>query len=278
MEKIELNRLIDHTLLKPEAAEADIRRVCGEAIAHDFFSVCVNTHYVPLVARELAGTRVKVCSIAGFPLGAVDSAVKAFEAARAVGAGAHEIDMVMNIGALKSGDLAFVRRDIEGVVGSCGARVVVKVIIEAALLTDDEKRTACGLVKEAGAHFVKTSTGFGPPGATTGTSGSCAPRSALASASRPRRASAQPPSRSSSSGRARRGSGRARALPSWRRWEAVVNAYGLIRRKREAPARGERDPIARFRLPGRRRARLPDGRVSHGDGDQWNDGPGNASR
>ena len=158
--------MIDHTLLKPEAAESDIRRVSREAIAYDFFSVCVNTHYVPLVARELAGTRVKVCSIAGFPLGAVDSEVKAFEAARAVRAGAHEIDMVMNIGALKSADLAFVRRDIRGVVDSCGARVIVKVIIEAALLTDDEKRTACGLVKESGAHFVKTSTGFGPPGAS----------------------------------------------------------------------------------------------------------------
>jgi deoxyribose-phosphate aldolase len=166
VERIELNRLIDHTLLKPEAAESDIRRVSREAIAYDFFSVCVNTHYVPLVARELAGTRVKVCSIAGFPLGAVDSEVKAFEAARAVRAGAHEIDMVMNIGALKSADLAFVRQDIRGVVDSCGARVIVKVIIEAALLTDDEKRTACGLVKESGAHFVKTSTGFGPPGAS----------------------------------------------------------------------------------------------------------------
>ena len=166
MEHIQLNRLIDHTLLKPEAAEADIRRLSREAIAYDFFSVCVNTHYVPLVARELAGTVVKVCSIAGFPLGAVDSAVKAFEAARAVGAGAHEIDMVMNVGALKSGDLTFVRRDIEGVVEACGPRVIVKVIIEAALLTDDEKRAACGLVKEAGAHFVKTSTGFGPPGAS----------------------------------------------------------------------------------------------------------------
>ncbi|MGD1047879.1 MAG: deoxyribose-phosphate aldolase [Candidatus Krumholzibacteriaceae bacterium] len=161
-----LNRLIDHTLLKPEATETDIRRLAREAIAHDFFSVCVNTHYVPLVARELAGTRVKVCSIAGFPLGAVDFAVKAFEAARAVGSGAHEIDMVMNIGALKSADLAFVRRDIEGVVAACGERVIVKVIIEAALLTDDEKRTACALAKDAGAHFVKTSTGFGPPGAS----------------------------------------------------------------------------------------------------------------
>jgi deoxyribose-phosphate aldolase len=165
MKAIELNRLIDHTLLKPEASEADVRRVSREAIAYSFFSVCVNTHYVPVVARELAETRIKVCSIAGFPLGAVDTGVKAFEAGRAVGAGAHEIDMVMNIGALKSGDLAFVRDDIRRVVAACGGSVIVKVIIEAALLTDDEKVTACKLVKEAGAHFVKTSTGFGPPGA-----------------------------------------------------------------------------------------------------------------
>jgi deoxyribose-phosphate aldolase len=163
---IELNRLIDHTLLKPEASEADIRRVCREAIEHDFFSVCINTHYVPLVARELAGTSVKVCSIAGFPLGAVDTGVKAFEAARAVEAGAHEIDMVMNIGAFKSGDGAFAADDIARVVAACGSAAKVKVIIEAAVLTDHEKVLACALVKGAGAHFVKTSTGFGPPGAS----------------------------------------------------------------------------------------------------------------
>jgi deoxyribose-phosphate aldolase len=161
----ELNRLIDHTLLKPEASDADIRRLSREAIAHDFFSVCINTHYVPLAARELAETRIKICSIAGFPLGAVDTHVKAYEARRAVEAGAHEIDMVMNIGALKSGDPAFVRDDIARVVAACGGNAIVKVIIEAALLSDDEKTAACKLVKEAGAHFVKTSTGFGPPGA-----------------------------------------------------------------------------------------------------------------
>ncbi|HVO76368.1 MAG TPA: deoxyribose-phosphate aldolase [Candidatus Bathyarchaeia archaeon] len=161
-----LARLIDHTLLKPEAAEADIRRICREAVSYDFFSVCVNTHYVPLVARELAGTGVKICSIAGFPLGAMEAAVKAFEAGRAVAGGADEIDMVMNLGSLKSGDFAFAREDIRGVVAACGARTIVKVIIEAALLTDDEKRTACALAMEGGAHFVKTSTGFGPPGAS----------------------------------------------------------------------------------------------------------------
>jgi deoxyribose-phosphate aldolase len=160
-----LNRLIDHTLLKPEATETDIRRLAREAIEYDFYSACINTHYVPLVARELAGTTVKVCSIAGFPLGAVDAAVKAFEAGRAVAAGAHEIDMVMNVGALKSGDLDFVREDIAGVVAACGARAIVKVIIEAALLSDEEKVSACRIAMAAGARFVKTSTGFGPPGA-----------------------------------------------------------------------------------------------------------------
>ena len=122
MEGLKLNRLIDHTLLKPEASEADIVRLAREAIEYDFYSACVNTHYVPLVARELAGTAVKVCSIAGFPLGAVDIAVKAFEAGRAVEAGAHEIDMVMNVGALKSGALDFVREDIAGVVAACRER------------------------------------------------------------------------------------------------------------------------------------------------------------
>jgi deoxyribose-phosphate aldolase len=160
-----LNRLIDHTLLKPEATEADIRRLAREAIEYDFYSACINTHYVPLVARELAGTTVKVCSIAGFPLGAVDAAVKAFEAGRAVAAGAYEIDMVMNVGALKSGDLDFVREDIAGVVAACGARAIVKVIIEAALLSDEEKVSACRIAMAAGARFIKTSTGFGPPGA-----------------------------------------------------------------------------------------------------------------
>lgn len=166
MDGLRLNRLIDHTLLRPEASEADIVRLAREAIEYDFYSACVNTHYVPLVAREVAGTAVKVCSIAGFPLGAVDAAVKAFEAGRAVAAGAHEIDMVMNVGALKSGALDFVREDIAGVVAACHERAIVKVIIEAALLADEEKVTACRLAKMAGASFVKTSTGFGPPGAS----------------------------------------------------------------------------------------------------------------
>lgn len=165
VETLELNRMIDHTLLKPEASETDVRRLCREAIAYRFFSVCVNTHYVPLAAREVAGTGIAVCSIAGFPLGAVDTEVKAFEAGRAVAAGATEIDMVMNVGALKSGDAAFVRDDVARVVRACGRGALVKVIIEAAVLTDGEKESACRIAMEAGARFVKTSTGFGPPGA-----------------------------------------------------------------------------------------------------------------
>ena len=161
---MELNRLIDHTLLKPEATDDDVRRLCAEARQYDFFSACINTHFVPLVAEEVSGTRVKVCSISGFPLGAVDSEVKAFEARRAVERGADEIDMVINVGAVKAGDMEFVRKDIELVRKGCG-QAILKVIIEAALLTDEEKVAACRAVVEAGAGFVKSSTGFGPPGA-----------------------------------------------------------------------------------------------------------------
>jgi deoxyribose-phosphate aldolase len=161
---IRLNRLIDHTLLKPEATPKDIERICDEARRYDFYSVCVNTHYVPLVASSIEGTGIEVCSIAGFPLGAVDTRVKAFEAERAVEAGADEIDMVMNVGALKAGDERLVRDDIAAVVKAAGP-ALVKVIIEAALLEDEQKVRACMLAVEAGARFVKTSTGFGPPGA-----------------------------------------------------------------------------------------------------------------
>ena len=161
---MELNRLIDHTLLKPEATDDDVKRLCAEAREHDFFSACVNTHFVPLVSEEVSGTRVKVCSISGFPLGAVDSEVKAFEARRAVERGADEIDVVINVGAVKAGDWDFVRHDIGLVRKACGDSLL-KVIIEAALLTDEEKVAACRAVMAAGAAFVKSSTGFGPPGA-----------------------------------------------------------------------------------------------------------------
>ncbi len=160
----ELNRLIDHTILKPEATPGDVRRVCGEAREYFFYSVCVNTHYVTLVAEEVRGTGIEVCSIAGFPLGAVESSVKAYEAGNAVNQGAGEIDMVMNIGALKAGETRLVGGDIAAVARACGG-APLKVIIEAALLTDEEKVLACRLAMDAGAAFVKTSTGFGPPGA-----------------------------------------------------------------------------------------------------------------
>ncbi len=164
MAGIELNRLIDHTLLKPEATPDDIRKICDEAREYSFFSVCVNTHFVSLVAEEVAGTDIKVCSISGFPLGAVETSVKAFEARTAVQQGADEIDMVLNVGALKAGQSELVRDDIRSVAEACGD-AILKVIIEAALLTDEEKIEVCKLAMQAGASFVKTSTGFGPPGA-----------------------------------------------------------------------------------------------------------------
>ena len=159
--------LIDHTLLKPDATQAEIERLCQEAAEHKFASVCVNPAWVALCASRLRGTSVMVCSVVGFPLGATTADVKNFETRRAIFDGAREIDMVINVGALKSGLFGDVARDIEAVTGparDCG--VVTKVIIEAALLNDDEKVTACTLAKAASADFVKTSTGFGPGGAT----------------------------------------------------------------------------------------------------------------
>lgn len=159
--------MIDHTLLKPEAARHEIETLCQEAAQYEFASVCVNPTWVALCARLLRDSRVKVCSVVGFPLGATTSDVKHLETRRAIFDGACEIDMVINVGALKSGDLRLVERDIEAVTVPCReTRAVSKVIIEAALLNDEEKITACTLAKAAGADFVKTSTGFGPGGAT----------------------------------------------------------------------------------------------------------------
>jgi deoxyribose-phosphate aldolase len=159
--------LIDHTLLKPEASRADIEKLCREAAEFHFATVCVNPVWAALAAARLKGTGVGVCSVVGFPLGATTPDVKHYETRRAIYDGASEIDMVINVGALKSGDLRTVERDIEAVVDPCRqCGVLSKVIIEAALLTDDEKVTACTLIKAAGADFVKTSTGFGPGGAT----------------------------------------------------------------------------------------------------------------
>jgi deoxyribose-phosphate aldolase len=159
--------LIDHTLLKPDATASDIDQLCREAAEWKFATVCVNPAWVAHAAGRLRGSGVGVCSVVGFPLGATTPDVKQYEARRAMFDGATEIDMVINVGSLKSGDVRLVTDDIRAVVGACGERAVTsKVIIETALLTDEEKVTACTLAKAAGADFVKTSTGFGPGGAT----------------------------------------------------------------------------------------------------------------
>ncbi len=162
-----LARLIDHTLLRPEAAREDILRVCREALRYNFASVCVNSYWSALVAAELAGSLVKCCVVVGFPFGAALTAAKVAEAEAALGAGAQEIDMVQNVGALRGGDLDAVQADIAAVVqASHKGGAIVKVILENAFLDDSQKTIACRLAKTAGADFVKTSTGFGPSGAT----------------------------------------------------------------------------------------------------------------
>ncbi len=158
---------IDHTLLKPDAARADIDRLCAEAAEHGFATVCVNPCWVARCADALRGSAVGVCSVVGFPLGANTPSIKAAETRQALADGATEIDMVINVGALKSGDVEWVERDIAGVVAACRtAGAVSKVILEMAYLDESEKVTGCILAKAAGAGFVKTSTGFGPGGAT----------------------------------------------------------------------------------------------------------------
>jgi deoxyribose-phosphate aldolase len=158
---------IDHTMLKPDATRAEIETLCREAAEFHFATVCVNPAWVSLCALMLRGTGVGVCSVVGFPLGATTPDVKAYETRRAIFDGAREIDMVINVGALKSGDVRLVERDIDAVASVCRhTGAISKVIIEAALLSDDEKVTACTLAKAAGADYVKTSTGFGPGGAT----------------------------------------------------------------------------------------------------------------
>ncbi len=160
-------RRIDHTLLKPEATREQIEKLCSEALTHAFATVCVNPTWVPLCAHLLKGSETGVCTVVGFPLGATLPEVKAYEASRAAAEGACEVDMVINVGALRSGDYPLVERDIRGVVeASRGCGALVKVILETALLSDDEKVKACVLSRVAGAAFVKTSTGFGPGGAT----------------------------------------------------------------------------------------------------------------
>lgn len=161
-----LASFIDHTLLKPEATEQEIKTLCQEARQHEFAAVCVNPMYVQQCASLLEDTPVKVCTVVGFPLGATTSQIKRAEAEEAVQAGAEEIDMVIAIGALKSGNDEYVKRDIASVVQACEKRALVKVIIETALLTEEEKKRACQLAKAAGADYVKTSTGFAGGGAT----------------------------------------------------------------------------------------------------------------
>ena len=166
MDKKTIAAMIDHTLLKPEATPAQIEKLCAEAAEYHFASVCVNPVYIPLAARLLKGTGVKVCCVVGFPLGAIAPEQKAAEAASCAAMGAEELDMVIHVGAAKAGDWAPVQRDIEGVVKAAAGHTV-KVIIETCLLTDEEKVKACEAAKAAGAHFVKTSTGFSTGGATT---------------------------------------------------------------------------------------------------------------
>ncbi|MBC7370570.1 MAG: deoxyribose-phosphate aldolase, partial [Bdellovibrionaceae bacterium] len=163
-----LNKLanyIDHTLLKPDASEAQIRQLCHEAVENGFFSVCVNSCHIPLCAQLLKNTEVKVCAVVGFPLGAMGTEAKAFETSWCVKNGASEIDMVINLGALKEGRLDFVTEDIRKVVAAADGRTV-KVIIETFLLNHSEKVLACEISQLANAHFVKTSTGFNGGGAT----------------------------------------------------------------------------------------------------------------
>ncbi len=162
----ELAGYIDHTLLKPGATKDQFEQICDEAIQYRFKSVCVNSSWVPFVAKKLRGSSVKVCSVIGFPLGEMDTRSKAFEGRNAIANGAHELDMVINIGALKSGNLKLVEEDIRAIKRVCRSTTILKVIIETSLLTEEEKILACEISKKAGADFVKTSTGFTGSGAT----------------------------------------------------------------------------------------------------------------
>lgn len=158
-------KLFDHTILKADATRADVDKICEEAKKYDFASVCINEYYTAYVARKLKGTNVKVCTVVGFPLGMTSTAVKCFETKTAIEEGAGEIDMVINVGALKDKDDAYVLNDILKVKETCGKDIILKVIIETCLLNEEEKRRACELSMKAGADFVKTSTGFSTAGA-----------------------------------------------------------------------------------------------------------------
>lgn len=163
--KMQLNKYIDHTILKANATKADVEKLCAEAREYDFASVCINTCFVPLAAELLAGSDVKVCCVVGFPLGAMSAEAKAFETKWAVEHGAQEVDMVLNVGAMIAGDEKTVLEDIGAVVDAAHPKAIVKVILENCLLTDAQKIRACELCVQAGAEFVKTSTGFSTGGA-----------------------------------------------------------------------------------------------------------------
>ncbi|BFT70873.1 deoxyribose-phosphate aldolase [Paenibacillus sp. P36] len=166
MENKDIAQMIDHTLLKPDATKSEILKICSEAKQYSFATVCINPTWVSLAAKELEGSGVGITTVIGFPLGATTTFVKMAETRDAIANGATEVDMVLNIGALKSGDLDTVKKDVEGVVQASNGQAVVKVILETGLLTNEEKVTASRICKEAGADFVKTSTGFGHGGAT----------------------------------------------------------------------------------------------------------------
>ncbi|MCK9423821.1 MAG: deoxyribose-phosphate aldolase [Bacteroidales bacterium] len=162
----ELAGIIDHTLLRPEAVISQFEQLCNEAVKFKFKSVCVNSSWISFVAKKLRGTGVKICSVIGFPLGEMDTRSKAFEARNALGNGADELDMVINVGALKSGNLKLVEEDIRAIKRACRSTTILKVILETGLLTDEEKIVACEISRKVGADFVKTSTGFSGSGAT----------------------------------------------------------------------------------------------------------------
>ena len=161
-----IDNMIDHTILKADATEMEVEKLCTEALEYNFASVCINPSMVEKAANMLKGSDVKVCTVIGFPLGATTTEVKAFETEDVIKKGATEVDMVINIGKLKEGNIEYVKKDIEAVVNAAKGKALTKVIIETCLLTDEEKVTACKLSKEAGADFVKTSTGFSTGGAT----------------------------------------------------------------------------------------------------------------
>lgn len=162
---MQLQKYIDHTLLKATATEEDINRLCDEALEHNFIAVCVNGTHIPLVKSRLKDSSIIIATVVGFPLGAMTTKAKVMEAMDYIGQGAHEIDMVINVGWLRSGKIMEVKNDIAEVKSAIGSKVL-KVILETCYLTDEEKKTACRLAMEAKADFVKTSTGFGPSGAT----------------------------------------------------------------------------------------------------------------